>query len=130
MVLGGILAAAGWSHLGSNRLEFVAQVPSLLKEYADFVVLASGVVEIVLGVGLLFVWRYRVVIGWATAIFFVAIFWGNISQYLNGVDAFGLDSDRERFVRLLFQPVLVAWALLSTGSWRLWHDALCKWTSR
>ena len=93
MVLGGILAGAGVSHLGSNRLEFVAQVPSLLKEYADFVVLASGVVEIVLGVGLLLVWKYRVVIGWATAIFFVAIFWGNISQYLNGVDAFGLDSD-------------------------------------
>ena len=124
MVLGGILAAAGLSHLGSNRLEFVAQVPSLLKEYADFVVLASGVVEIVLGVGLLFVWRYRVVIGWATAIFFVAIFWGNISQYLNGVDAFGLDSDRERFVRLLFQPVLVAWALLGTGAWRAWRGGL------
>ena len=124
MVLGGILAAAGVSHLGSNRLEFVAQVPSLLKEYADFVVLASGVVEIVLGVGLLLVWKYRVVIGWATAIFFVAIFWGNISQYLNGVDAFGLDSDRARFVRLLFQPVLVAWALLSTGAGRAWRGGL------
>ena len=124
MVLGGILAGAGVSHLGSNRLEFVAQVPSLLKEYADFVVLASGVVEIVLGVGLLLVWKYRVVIGWATAIFFVAIFWGNISQYLNGVDAFGLDSDRERFVRLLFQPVLVAWALLSTGAWRAWRGGI------
>jgi len=121
MVLGGILAAAGLSHLGSNRLEFVAQVPNLLKDYADLVVLASGVVEIVLGVGLLLVWRYRVVIGWATAIFFVAIFWGNISQYLNGVDAFGLDSDRERFVRLLFQPLLVVWALLSTGAWRPWR---------
>ena len=124
MVLGGILAAAGVSHLGSNRLEFVAQVPSLLKEYADFVVLASGIVEIVLGVGLLVVWKYRVVIGWATAIFFVAIFWGNISQYLNGVDAFGLDSDRARFVRLLFQPVLVAWALLSTVAWRAWRGGL------
>jgi uncharacterized membrane protein len=65
------------------------------------------------------VWKYRVVIGWLTAGFFVAIFWGNISQYLNGVDAFGLDSDTARLVRLFFQPVLVAWALLSTGAWRL-----------
>ncbi len=57
-------------------------------------------------------------IGWLTAIFFVAIFWGNISQFVNGVDAFGLDTGAERFVRLLFQPLLVAWALLSTGAWK------------
>ena len=118
MVLGFALAYAGVGHLGANRLEFQAQVPTLLKDYADFVVLASGVVEIALGLGLMLVWKYRVVIGWLTAGFFVAIFWGNISQYLNGVDAFGLDSDTARLVRLFFQPVLVAWALLSTGAWR------------
>jgi hypothetical protein len=56
--------------------------------------------------------------GWLAAAFFVAIFWGNISQYLNHVDAFGLDTDTKRFVRLLFQPLLVAWALGSTGAWR------------
>lgn len=118
MVLGFALAYAGVGHLGANRLEFQAQVPTLLKDYADFVVLASGVVEIALGLGLMLVWKYRVVIGWLTAGFFVAIFWGNISQYVNGVDAFGLDSDTARLVRLFFQPVLVAWALLSTGAWR------------
>jgi uncharacterized membrane protein len=85
------------------------------------VVLASGVVEIALGLGLMLVWSYRVVIGWLTAIFFVAIFWGNISQYVNGVDAFGLNTDTERLVRLFFQPVLVAWALLSTGAWGSWR---------
>ena len=118
IVLGLALGYAGVGHLGANRVEFRAQVPSLFEEYADFVVVASGVVEIVLGVALVLAWRYRVVVGWIVAAFFVAIFWGNSSQYLNGVDAFGLNSDRARLVRLFFQPVLVAWALLSTGAWR------------
>ena len=118
IVLGLALGYAGVGHLGANRVEFRAQVPSLFEEYADFVVVASGVVEIVLGAALVLAWRYRVVVGWIVAAFFVAIFWGNISQYLNGVDAFGLNSDRARLVRLFFQPVLVAWALLSTGAWR------------
>jgi len=118
MVLGFGLAYAGVGHLSTNRVEFRAQVPTLLKDYADLVVLASGVVEIVLGVGLIAAWRYRVQIGWAVGFFFTAIFWGNISQYVNHVDAFGLNSDKARFIRLLFQPLLVAWALGSTGAWR------------
>jgi uncharacterized membrane protein len=89
----------------------------LLEDYADFVVVASGVVEIVLGLCLIGLWGYRVQVGWVVAAFFVAIFPGNISQYLNGVDAFGLDSDTSRLVRLFFQPLLVVWALWSTGAW-------------
>jgi uncharacterized membrane protein len=116
--LGIALIFTGVSHLTTRRLEFQAQVPTQLQQWANEVVLASGFVEIVLGVGLLALWKYRVVIGWLTAIFFVAIFWGNISQFVNGVDAFGLDSGTARFVRLLFQPLLVAWALLSTGAWK------------
>ena len=122
MVLGFALTYAGVGHLTSNRQEFQAQVPTLLKDYADFVVLASGVVEIALGVGLIALWRYRVQIGWLVASFFVAIFWGNISQYVNGVDAFGLNSDRARLIRLFFQPLLVMWALGSTGAWRAWRS--------
>jgi len=118
LVLGLGLAFAGRTHLGSNRTEFQAQVPNVFKNYADVVVLASGVVEILLGLGLIFAWKYRVRIGWVVALFFVAIFWGNISQYVNGVDAFGLNSDSARAIRLLFQPVLVIWALWSTGAWR------------
>ena len=117
MLLGAALAYAGIGHLSTNRTEFQAQVPTLLQDYADFVVLTSGIVEILLGLGLIALWKYRTFIGWTTALFFVAIFWGNISQYLNGTDAFGLNSDRARFIRLLFQPLLVAWALLSTGAW-------------
>ena len=117
-ILGLALMFTGVSHLTTRRLEFQAQVPNQLKEVANFVVLASGFVEIALGIGLLVLWRYRQAIGWLTAIFFVAIFWGNISQFVNGTDAFGLDTGAERFVRLLFQPLLVVWALWSTGAWQ------------
>jgi len=122
MVLGFALAYAGIGHLTSNRQEFQAQVPTVLKDYADFVVLASGVVEIALGVGLIALWRYRVQLGWLVAAFFMAIFWGNISQYVNGVDAFGLNSDSARLIRLFFQPLLVMWALGSTGGWSAWRS--------
>ena len=124
MVLGFALAYAGVGHLTTSRTEFQAQVPTVFAEYADFVVLASGVVEIALGVGLIALWKYRVQLGWVVAAFFVAVFWGNISQYVNGVDAFGLNSDRARLIRLFFQPLLVMWALGSTGAWKSWRSRL------
>ena len=88
MVLGSALAYAGIGHLTTSRLEFQAQVPTIFNGYEDFVVMASGVVEILLGAGLIAFWKYRVQIGWLVGLFFIAVFWGNISQYLNGVDAF------------------------------------------
>ncbi len=118
VLLGLALSYAGIGHLTNNRQEFQAQVPTVFADIADFVVVASGVVEIVLGLALVALWKYRVRVGWVVAAFFVAIFPGNISQYVNGVDAFGLDSDTSRLVRLFFQPVLVMWALWSTGAWR------------
>ncbi len=118
VLLGLSLGYAGVGHLTTNRLEFQAQVPTVFADIADFVVVASGVVEIALGLALVVLWRYRVQVGWVVAAFFVAIFPGNISQYVNGVDAFGLDSDTSRLVRLFFQPLLVVWALWSTGAWR------------
>ena len=121
VLLGAALIYAGITHLTTSRLEFQAQVPTWVPLSADFVVLASGVVEILLGLALASLGRYRVQVGWIVAAFFVAIFPGNISQYLNGVDAFGLDSDTSRLVRLFFQPVLVVWALWSTGAWISWR---------
>ena len=117
-LLGVALAYAGFTHLTSNRAEFQAQVPTILQSQADFVVIASGVVEIVLGASLIFLFKYRTQIGWTVAAFFTAIFPGNISQYLNGTDAFGLNTDQARATRLLFQPLLVIWALWSTTAWR------------
>ncbi len=121
VLLGLALSYAGIGHLTNNRQEFQAQVPTVFAGIADFVVVASGVVEIVLGLALVGLWKYRVQVGWIVAAFFVAIFPGNISQYVNGVDAFGLDSDTSRLVRLFFQPLLVVWALWSTGAWGSWR---------
>jgi uncharacterized membrane protein len=63
--------------------------------------------------------QYRRFVGFATALFFIAIFPGNISQYVNGIDAFGLDTDQARLTRLFFQPLLVIWALWATKAWPL-----------
>ena len=116
VVLGIALLYAGISHLTFARQEFQAQVPVWLPLDADFVVLASGVVEIALGT-LLFTWgRVAAVAGIATALFFIAIFPGNINQYVEGIDAFGLDTDTSRLVRLFFQPLLVLWALWSSSA--------------
>ncbi len=114
VILGAALIAAGSAHLGSNRQEFQAQVPTWLPLDPDFVVIASGVVEIILGISLLALWRYRTQVGLTVAVFFILIFPGNINQYVNQIDAFGLDSDRERLIRLFFQPLLVLWAYWST----------------
>lgn len=117
-LLGAALTYAGITHLTTNRKEFLAQVPTWVPLDADFVVVASGVVEIILGLSLIILIKHQVKIGCITAAFFVAIFPGNISQYVNGIDAFGLDSDRARLIRLFFQPLLVIWALWCTGAWR------------
>lgn len=127
LLLGLALTFAGVSHLTSARAEFQAQVPPWVPLDADFVVLASGVVEIVLGLALLLLFRWKGWVGIATALFFIAIFPGNISQYLNGIDAFGLNTDEARATRLLFQPLLVVWALWSTRGWAL---ARSLWSAR
>ena len=117
-ILGLFLAFAGTGHLTFARDEFQAQVPEWVPLDVDLVVLGSGVVEIALGLGLLLApGPHRRTIGWLTAGFFVAIFPGNVAQYTEGRDAFGLDNDTARLTRLFFQPVLVAWALWATGAW-------------
>lgn len=124
ILLGVLLTGAGVSHLTWGRDDFRAQVPGWVPFSADFVVVSSGVVEIILGLALLFVVRRRTLVGLVVALFFVAVFPGNLSQYAAGTDAFGLDTDTKRFVRLFFQPVLVVWALWCTGAWPFRRDSL------
>lgn len=121
-MLGVGLIFTGTGHLTFARETFVAQVPQWIPLPVDLVVLASGVVEIALGLALLVLARYRVAIGWIVAAFFVAIFPGNIEQFVRGADAFGLTTDLARGIRLLFQPLLVIWALWSTGAWKAWRE--------
>lgn len=113
--LAGGLVFAGLSHLFWGRKTFRAQVPKSIPLDEDGVVMASGGVEIMLGAGLALLQRDRVLVGRLIAAFFVAIFPGNIAQFINKRDGFGLDTDGKRLVRLLFQPVLVLWVLWSTG---------------
>ncbi len=120
-LLAGVLLFAGAAHLLWSRTEFQAQVPGWVPLDADVVVILSGIVELGLGTALLVLRRHRALVGWAVAAFFVAIFPGNISQFVDGDAAFGLDSDLARGVRLLFQPVLVVWALWCTGAWAAWR---------
>lgn len=118
VLLGLGLLGAGTGHLTVLRRQFQAQVPPWLPLDADLVVVASGVVEVALGLALLVVWRQpaRGLVGAITAAFLVAVFPGNVAQFTEQRDAFGLDTDLARGVRLLFQPMLVAWALLATGA--------------
>lgn len=118
LVLGAFLVFAGVSHLTFARAEFAAQVPKSLPLDTDLVVVGSGLAEIALGGALVALPRRRVAIGWVVAVFFVAVFPGNIAQWLNARDGFGLDTDTKRFVRLFFQPLLVLLGLWSTGAWR------------
>ena len=117
-LLAGFLMVAGFGHFAAAE-SFLAQVPSWLP-WPEAIVAVSGVMELALGAALLL--RPGPAIGWLTAAFFVVIFPGNIAQFLEGNDGFGLDTDLARGLRLLFQPLLVAWALWCTGAWRAWRE--------
>lgn len=120
-LLGGALIAAGTGHLTAQREEFRAQVPDWFPVDDDLVVVGSGLVELALGAALIGLPRHRVLVGTIVAAFFVVIFPGNVAQWTEGTNAFGLDTDAKRFARLFFQPLLVVWALGSTGAWRAWR---------
>ena len=118
IVLGLFMAFAGFGHLVVHREEFQAQVPDWIPFSKDAVVISSGIFELALGIGMVFWSQQKVRIGLLLAIFYILIFPGNIAQYMNRTDAFGLDTDQARLIRLFFQPVLVLWALWSTGALR------------
>ena len=116
ILLGVNLIVAGISHLTFARKPFRAQVPDWVPLKKDDTVVYSGIAEIALGSALVFTpKKHREDIGKIAAAFFVAVFPGNISQYTHKRSAFGLDTDEKRFIRLLFQPILVYWALKSTS---------------
>ena len=116
ILLGIFMITAAFGHFTFQRADFQAQVPNWVPMNKDLVVILSGIVEIALGLGMLFLKKYRVYVGIALAIFYVLVFPGNIAQYINGTSAFGLDTDQARLIRLFFQPVLIFLALWSTGA--------------
>jgi uncharacterized membrane protein len=115
LLLGSVMVGAGVLHLTTQRQEFRAQVPAWFPVDEDLTVLGSGVAEIALGAAFVALPGRKRLVGALLAAFFVAIFPGNVAQYVEGTDAFGLDTDRARLVRLFFQPLLVLWALYGGG---------------
>lgn len=122
ILLGAFMLLAGIGHLTFQRVEFQAQVPDQLTLDKNLVVILSGIVELILGIAMIFLTKFKTYVGWVWALFFVMAFPGNISQYLNKEDFASLDSDTARFVRLLFQPILIFIALWSSGAWKAWRN--------
>jgi uncharacterized membrane protein len=118
ITLGLMMIFAAIGHFTFLRAEFQAQVPDWVPIGDDAVVIVSGIFELALGIGMVFWSKQKISVGLALATFYVLIFPGNVAQYVNQTDAFGLDTDRARFIRLFFQPVLIFWALWSTGALR------------
>jgi hypothetical protein len=116
ILLGAFMIMAAIGHLSYQRLEFQAQVPNWIPLSKNLVVILSGIVELGLGLSMIFWKKEKIRVGIALALFYILIFPGNIAQYTNGINAFGLDTDRARFIRLCFQPILVLLALWSTGA--------------
>ncbi len=120
--MGLMMIVAGIGHLTFARKTFQVQVPDFVPFSKDFTVLASGVVEILLGLSLIFAGKKKKELGLFLAIFFVLVFPGNIHQYTEKLDGFGLDTDSKRLARLFMQPVLIALILYATDGWKLFSN--------
>ncbi len=116
IILGAFMIGAAIGHFSFARADFQAQVPDWVPMDKDTVVLLSGVPELLLGLAMVFWTRQKVWVGIILAIFYILVFPGNLAQYVDGRDAFNLDTNQKRFIRLLFQPVLIFWALWCTGA--------------
>lgn len=115
LALGAFLITAGIGHLTFARKAFQAQVPDWVPLDKDDTVVYSGYAEIALGTAMIATpKKYRKTMGRVVAGFFAAVFPGNIAQYQNRRDSFGLNTDNARLARLFMQAPLIALALKST----------------
>lgn len=117
--LAAFMASAGVGHFRSTEA-FLGQTPSFLP-FRTEIVLVSGVIEIAFAVALVALPARRRLVGRLLALFYVAIFPGNLYQAIAGTSSFGLDTPGRRIARLFLQPVLVVLALWVTGGPR--YDA-------
>lgn len=124
--LGFFLIFAGYMHTTAASSEYALIIPSFLSNYADSIVLVSGIIEIILGLALIFLVKYTAFTGWMVAIFLVLIFPANIYQYINEINAFGMNDDNARLSRLFVQPIFILWALISTGALRAYKRSKNK----
>ncbi len=116
VVLGAMMTLAAIAHFTFARVGFQAQVPDWVPMDKDLVVILSGIVELGMGLCMIFWVKEKVRIGIVLGIFYVLVFPGNIAQYTNHISALHMDTDADRLRRLYFQPVLILWALWCTGA--------------
>ncbi|WP_280771808.1 DoxX family protein [Salipaludibacillus daqingensis] len=99
----------GTSHFFLQE-ELVAMVPDFLP-YPVFIVYLTGIIEIVLAAGLIIPGTRR----WSgilLAIYFVAVFPANVIKAMSDIEIGGtFNSPAMSWVRLLFQPIFIVWAL-------------------
>ncbi|MGB3614841.1 MAG: MauE/DoxX family redox-associated membrane protein [Elainellaceae cyanobacterium] len=107
-VLAVCMVVAGVLHFAATE-PFVKIVPGVLP-YPAAIVYVSGVIEIALGVMLLFRPLQRLA-GWGLVLLFIAVYPANINMAVNQIHLDGIpDSPWVHAVRLPFQFVLIAWA--------------------
>lgn len=88
---------------------FIRIVPDFLPAPA-VLVYASGVIEILLGIGLL-VSSVRRYAAWGLVILFIAVYPANLNMAINGIQIEGIPNTWWfQAIRLPFQFVLIAWA--------------------
>ena len=110
--LAALMLTAGAGHfLASDSFERI--VPTWLP-FRLALVWGSGIVEITFAFLLVLFPDQRRVVGRALAVFFVAVFPGNIYQAVAGISTVGLRTPAERWARIAAEPLLIAWALWST----------------
>lgn len=107
------MAVAGAGHFVATEA-FLGQTPDFLP-FRREIVWVSGAVELAFAVALLLLPAHRRLVGRLLALFFVAVFPGNLYQALAGTSTFGLDTPAERWFRLLLQPLFVVVALWVTS---------------
>lgn len=117
--LAAFLATAGVGHFVAPE-EFMAQVPPYLPA-PELLIAVSGVAELAIAIALVVLPRYRRLMGITAALFFVVILPGNVAQYTEARDAFGLTSDTARLARLVLHPLLWVWALAAGDLWSRRH---------
>ncbi|MGB6329063.1 MAG: MauE/DoxX family redox-associated membrane protein [Halarcobacter sp.] len=107
-LLGILLVFGGVAHFTKTEF-YLKAMPSYLP-FHEFIVYASGVLEVVLGV-LLVISKTTRKAAIGIIILFIAIFPANINMYLNHTD-FPEMSETALLIRLPIQLILIAWAYI------------------
>ena len=111
--LGIAMVVAGLAHL-ANPTPFEQHLPEWVPG-AGLLVATTGLVEMVLGVGLALARSRRRLFGAATAAYLASIFPANVYVAVAGVEVDGQPGGIYPWLRLPFQVLFITWALWSTA---------------